>query len=333
MSIVDTVGIILAAGKGTRMRSIYNETAKVCFKIFDKTLIEYVVDSLKQAGIQSLITIVGYHGEEVMALLHDKSEFVNQTEQKGTGHAVAQTLPLLKKDQVAIIVCGDTPLLTKETLQKLMAYHQENGNDATILEADVEQPFGYGRLVKNGNQLLEIVEEKDASDAIKKIKTINTGVYAINTNMLLDYIPKLTPHNAQNEYYLTQIFQLMVEDKKQVSCYKSMIPSEFLGINDRIQLASASKVIQKRINEKHMLNGITIVDPDTTYIGQDVHIGNDTIIYPNTHIYGKSIIGANCNLGPNAYIANALLQDCVIIKNAVVENQQVSVETKSEKKG
>lgn len=316
---MDVVGIILAAGKGTRMRSIYNETAKVCFPIFDKCMIEYVVDSLKEAEITKLITIVGYKANEVQEVLKDKSEYVYQLEQKGTGHAILQTLPLLKKDQVAVIVCGDTPLLKKETLQALLKFHQDEQNQATILEAEVENPFGYGRLVKEQNRLLKIVEERDASEEIKKIRTINTGVYVIDTNELLNYILKLKPSNAQNEYYLTDIFQLMVQDKKKVTCYKTSDSSEFLGVNDRIQLAKATKIIQKRINEKHMLNGVTIMDPDTTYIGKDVLIGNDTILYPNTHLFKNTIIGANCKIGPNVFLQDTIVKDCGIIENGIVK--------------
>ena len=325
-----TVGIILAAGKGTRMNSIYNETAKVCFKIFDKTMIEYVVDSLKQANIQELITIVGYKAEEVITLLNDKSQYVYQKEQKGTGHAIMQVLSQLQSNQTAMIVCGDTPLLTSKTLNALLEFHQNNQNDATILEAEVEQPFGYGRLVKENGRLLKIVEQKDATEKEKKIKTINTGVYVINTNDLLHYIPMLQPKNQQNEYYLTDIFQLMVKDQKKVACYPTLDCLEFLGVNDRIQLASATKIIQKRINDYHMLKGVTIVDPNTTYIGKDVLIGNDTIIYPNSFIDGQTIIGANCKIGPNAIIHNALIQDCVIIKNVVVENEHVDIQSKKE---
>ena len=167
-----TVGIILAAGKGTRMNSIYNETAKVCFKIFDKTMIEYVVDSLKQANIQELITIVGYKAEEVITLLNDKSQYVYQKEQKGTGHAIMQVLSQLQSNQTAMIVCGDTPLLTSKTLNALLEFHQNNQNDATILEAEVEQPFGYGRLVKENGRLLKIVEQKDATEKEKKLKRL-----------------------------------------------------------------------------------------------------------------------------------------------------------------
>ena len=152
----------------------------------------------------------------------------------------------------------------------------------------------------------------------------------INTNDLLHYIPMLQPKNQQNEYYLTDIFQLMVKDQKKVACYPTLDCLEFLGVNDRIQLASATKIIQKRINDYHMLKGVTIVDPNTTYIGKDVLIGNDTIIYPNSFIDGKTIIGANCKIGPNAIIHNALIQDCVIIKNVVVENEHVDIQSKKE---
>lgn len=240
-----------------------------------------------------------------------------------------QVLPSLKENQTAIIVCGDTPLLTKDTLKALIDYHNQTNSDATILEADVDNPYGYGRLVKENGDLVKIVEEKDASADIKKINTINTGVYVISTNSLLKYIPMLKPVNAQNEYYLTDIFQLLISDNQKVSCFKTMNSSEFLGVNDRVQLAQATKVIQKQINEKHMLKGVTIVDPDTTYIGMDVLIGNDTIIYPNTHLYGKTIIGTNCQIGPNVYVNNTLLQDCVIIKNKVVENSQLDVTKKN----
>ncbi len=326
---MEKVGIVLAAGKGTRMNSLYNQTAKVCFKIFDKCMIEYVVDALNSVDVKNLITIVGYKAEEVVTLLNNRSDYVYQQEQKGTGHAIMQVLPSLKENQTAIIVCGDTPLLTKDTLKALIDYHNQTNSDATILEADVDNPYGYGRLVKENGNLVKIVEEKDASVDIKKINTINTGVYVISTNSLLKYIPMLKPVNAQNEYYLTDIFQLLISDNQKVSCFKTMNSSEFLGVNDRVQLAQATKVIQKQINEKHMLKGVTIVDPDTTYIGMDVLIGNDTIIYPNTHLYGKTIIGTNCQIGPNVYVNNTLLQDCVIIKNKVVENSQLDVTKKN----
>ena len=325
-----TIGIILAAGKGTRMNSLYNETAKVCFKIFDKTMIEYVLDTLHEANIQDLITIVGYKSEDVITLLNDKSQYVYQKEQKGTGHAIMQVLPQLPPNQIAVIVCGDTPLLTAKTMNLLIQYHQNNHNDATILEAEVQNPYGYGRLVKKQNQLMQIVEQKDASEEIQKIKTINTGVYVINTNELLQYIPLLKPKNQQNEYYLTDIFQLMVQNQKKVSCYPTTDCQEFLGVNDRIQLAHATKNNQKRINEKHMLKGVTIIDHDTTYIGKDVLIANHTIIFPNSYLDGQTIIGANCKIGPNVMIHNALIQDCVIIDNVVVKNQHIDIQTKQE---
>lgn len=315
------IGIILAAGKGTRMKSLCNDSAKVCFKIFDKSMVEYVFETLNEAGIDDVITIVGHKSEDVAEVLGTRCQYAKQVEQKGTGHAVMQAIPFLKANTTSIIVCGDTPLLSVETLKKLIKYHEDNQHDATILEAVIENPKGYGRLLKEGQYLKKIIEEKDANEEQKKINCINTGVYAIETNLLIEYLNFLTPKNAQNEYYLTDIFGLMVKDKKKIGCVEIIDKNEFLGVNDRLQLAKATKLIQQRINNFHMLNGITIVDPATTYIGRDVRIGNDTTIYPNTHIYGNSIIGTNCRLGPNVEIYDSIIENDIKLHNKVVIEQ------------
>lgn len=319
---MENIGVILAAGKGTRMKSLVNSKAKVCFKIFDKAMIEYVYDALSQAKVNNIVTIVGHSSDEVIELLNTRCDFALQKEQKGTGHALMQTIPYLKKDTNTVIVCGDTPLLSTSTIEKLIETHVKEENVATILEAEVENPFGYGRLIKDkyGN-LVKIVEEKDANEKEKKIKFINTGVYVIQTNFLIDYLKLLKPKNAQNEYYLTDIFKLFVDDSLKVRSCLLEDKVEFLGVNDRVQLALATKYMQRRINEKHMLNGISIVDPDTTYIGSDVVIGNDTTIYPNTFLYGHSIVGTNCNIGPNSYIVDSIIDNDVSTKNSVIENQ------------
>ncbi len=298
--------IILAAGKGTRMKSRLENKSKVSYEILGVPLVKYVLNSLKPLNIEKIVTIVGFGGETSKAIVEDVSSVVWQKEQKGTGHAIMQTTPELKdKKGETIILCGDTPLLRSETLNKLMDEHEINNNQLTVLGAKVPNPFGYGRLVidENGN-LTKIVEQKECSEEEKLIDVVNTGVYVFDNELLYKYLDELKPNNKAGEYYLTDLIEIFKHNNHKVGVSIMMGDEEMLGINDRFQLAYATKLMKQRINNALMYNGVTIEDPDNTYIGPYVDIAPDTIIKPNTTILGNTVIGERNTIGPNTYLEN-----------------------------
>lgn len=306
--------IVLAAGKGTRMKSLREDVSKVSFPILGKPLVKYVVDALKPLGLEELITIVGFGGETTKKIVENDSKVVWQKEQKGTGHAVMQAAPLLEnKDGLTIICCGDTPLLKAKTLEALLSSHETNGNALTILTAVVDDPHGYGRIVKEGNRVTRIVEQKDCTKEQDLIKEINSGVYVFDNRELFKDLKKLTPNNAQGEYYLTDVIAMFVEDGLKVSTFALSKIEETMGINDRYQLGKAAKMMQHRLNKRYMLAGVSIEDETCTYIAPDTPIGQDTVIKPGTHIYGNSKIGKGCVIGPNAYLENVVLEDGAVV--------------------
>lgn len=314
--------IILAAGKGTRMKTKSEDISKVSFPILGKPFVRYVLDALKPLNLDKIVTIVGYGGEHAKKIVEDSSEVVWQKEQKGAGHAVMQVTPVLEgKEGETIICCGDTPCLTPETLGAMFDYHEANHNQMTVMTSILDNPHGYGRIVKDGDRILKIQEQKDCSPEEEKIQEVNAGVYIVDNKLLFEYINKLTPNNAAKEYYLTDILGLLVNAGYKVGSFYVKDTEETIGINDRYQLSVGMKLLQKRINKKHMLNGVTIVDPDTTYIGPDVEILNDTEILPNTLILGHTKIGYACRVGPNSYIDNCQIGNNVILDNAKAENK------------
>ena len=312
--------IVLAAGKGTRMKSKREDISKVSFPILGRPLVKYVLEALKPLNMDKIVTIVGFGGEMTKSIVEKDSEIVWQKEQKGTGHAVMQTSSLLKgKEGEVLICCGDTPLLSTKTLEELLKKHEEEGNSMTVLTFYTEEPKGYGRIVKEGNRVIRIVEEKDCNAEERKIKEVNAGVYVFDNELLFTYLDKLTPNNAAGEYYLTDILYSFVKAGFKVGSYCLPDKEDTLGINDRYQLSIAAKIIQRRINKELMLSGVSIEDPDTTYIGPDVKVGRDTIIKPNTYIYGKCEIGEDNVLGPNLYLENVEIGD----ENEIIESHLV----------
>lgn len=322
--------IILAAGKGSRMKSKLDHISKVSYEIFDIPLVKHVLLSLKPLDVSKIVTIVGFGGETTKGIVQDESEVVWQLEQKGTGHAVMQTAPVLEGEKGAtIVLCGDTPLLTTRTLQGLFETHFNNKNQLTVLGAKVENSNGYGRLVINSDGALEkIVEQKDASESELKIDIVNTGVYVFDNELLYKYLKEITPNNKAGEYYLTDLIEIFKNNGHKVATSLMYGDEEMLGINDRRQLALASKLMRTRINDSLMLSGVTIEDPDTTYISPYVHIEPDTIIKPNTHILGNTNIGA-CNIiGPNSYIKNSTIGNNNTIDNSHIVDCEVENDNK-----
>ncbi len=322
-----TMALILAAGKGTRMKS---HKSKLVHEIYGKTLIERVVDTAEKASIDDIIAIVGYKKEEVIAVLKDRVKYAYQEEMLGTGHAVMQAKEYLQnKEGKVIILSGDVPLLRSETIVALL---NESENDATILTAIYDNPYGYGRIVRDNNGYVEdIIEEKDASESEKAIQEINSGIYVFDIQNLLEALTEITPNNNQNEYYLTSVIKIMHDKGLKIGTITVGDNTEILGVNDKTQLEYLTSILKRRINNMHMQNGVIIEDANNTYIYDDVEIGADTVIHPNTTIKSGVKIGENCNIGPNAYIRekceladNVKIGSFTEIKNAKIgENTKV----------
>lgn len=297
----EVVALVLAAGKGTRMKS---DKSKLVHKIYGKELVRRVVETAQKAGVDDIITVVGYKREQVQLVLGDSVKYAYQDEMLGTGHAVMQAEKYLKDKHGKIVVLnGDVPILRPETLKELIDKSIKNKEYATILTAIYNNPTGYGRIIRDiGGNIKEIIEEKDLAEDQKSIQEINAGIYCFDIQELLKALKEIKPNNAQNEYYLTDVVKIMNEKGLKTGAVIVEDNTEILGVNDKLQLELLTKVLKLRINQYHMRNGVTIEDIDNTYIYDDVEIGTDTVIHPNTTIKNDVVIGKDCELGPNAYI-------------------------------
>ena len=311
----NTMAIVLAAGKGTRMKS---KKSKLVQKIYGKEVVRRAVENAEKAGVGEIVAVVGYMKEEVMAVLGDKVKYAVQDEMLGTGHAVLQAKEYLKgKKGKVLVLNGDVPLIRPETLNKLLEKSIENKEYATLLTAIYDNPKGYGRIVRDeGGNVAAIVEEKDTTDDQKEIKEINAGIYCFDIEELLAALENLSPDNAQGEYYLTDVIEIMNKKGLKTGAVVVEDNTEILGINDRIQLEMLTNVLQMRINTEYMRKGVTIEDINTTYIYDDVEIGMDTVIHPNTTIKSDVKIGEDCEIGPNAYIR----EGCRLANNVKIGN-------------
>ena len=295
--------VILAAGKGTRMKS---NTPKVLHKIFEKPLLGYILDNVKNIVNESFV-IVGHHAEEVTEYVeknYKSAKTVLQSPQLGTGHAVSMVCPFLQNfEGEVIILCGDTPLITEKTLKDFLEYHNSKNSDLTVMSTVFENPTNYGRIIRESDNSLKcIVEEKDATADQKAVKEVNAGIYCLNWGKIKDAFSQLTSNNAQGEYYLTDIIAWGKKNNLNVNAYILENSDEIYGINSRSNLATATKIMNERKLNSLMDNGVTIVDPLSTWISEDTQIGSDTVIYPATYIEGKNIIGKNCKIGPCAHL-------------------------------
>jgi len=319
--------LILAAGKGTRMKS---KKAKVLHHAGGAPLIEHVVAAARSLSPDVTIT-VGHQAEKVRELIPEAT-FVEQKEQLGTGHAVMmarEAFSGFKGD--LLILPGDVPLIAAGTLQNFAAFHREGRYTASVLTAEVENPFGYGRIVRRGDSEVEsIVEHRDATPEILRIAEINTSIYVFNTPALFDALTKVRNENSQKEFYLTDVIGILVSQQKKVGAFKVPHANEILGINTRAELVSVDRILRRRKCEALMADGVTIVDPDSTFIDGAVQIGADTIIYPSVQISGRTTIGEDVTVHSFCRIANSaigsrstILDGCIIVDSSVGEDISV----------
>lgn len=314
--------IILAAGKGTRMKS---KLYKVLHPVCGKPMVEHIMNRVTEINPEKIVTVVGHGADMVKEQLGDRSLYALQAEQLGTGHAVIQAKEFLQgKKGTTLVISGDTPLLTSETLNNLFAYHQEKNASVTILTATAENPTGYGRIIRDNLGIVEkIVEQKDATTNEALVKEINTGTYCFDNELLFDALENLNTDNAQGEYYLTDIVEILKTNGKIVAAYQTNDYDESLGVNDRIALSEANRIMQCRINRQHMRNGVTLRDPLTTYIDAGVVIGSDTVIEPGVELKGNTVIGEDCLITASSQIVDSEIEDNVVIKASVVEESIV----------
>ncbi|MGA0097838.1 MAG: bifunctional UDP-N-acetylglucosamine diphosphorylase/glucosamine-1-phosphate N-acetyltransferase GlmU [Bacilli bacterium] len=318
-------GIIMAAGKGTRMKSLDPTRSKVAFDLLGTPLVGHVLEALKPLALLKVITIVGHGGETTAKVVEGQSEVVWQREQKGTGHAVMQVAPLLEgKEGSTLIVSGDTPLITTQSLQKLVNTHVHNHFDLTILTSIVSQPFGYGRMVRNAQgQVTAIVEEINATDEEKKIQEINTGFYVFHNTLLFQYLKELPPNPKNGEYNITFLIKMFMDKGFKVGTETVGTFEETLGINDRAQLAEARLIMMRRINHQHMVQGVTIENPDNTFISPQVKIGQDTVIQSGVYLIGNVVIGQANTITANTRIENATIGNHNVIESSKIIDSSI----------
>ena len=318
--------IVLAAGQGTRMKS---KLYKVLHPVCGKPMVQHVVDHIGTLNVERIVTIVGHGAEMVKEQLGEQSEYVLQAEQLGTAHAVQQAEPILGTlEGTTLVVCGDTPLIRPETMKALFDYHTSQNAKATILTAVASDPTGYGRILRDvkGN-VAQIVEQKDATEEQRKVTEINTGTYCFDNKALFEALKLVKNDNAQGEYYLPDVIEILQKQGEIVAAYVTDNFDETLGVNDRFALSQAEEIMRARINERHMRNGVTIINPATTHISADAVIGSDTVIQPGCIIEGNTVIGEDCVIGPNSHIVNSTIGHATTIHSSVVLDSTVGNET------
>jgi bifunctional UDP-N-acetylglucosamine pyrophosphorylase / glucosamine-1-phosphate N-acetyltransferase len=298
--------VILSAGKGTRMKS---KLPKALHPICGKPMTQYVIDACRSSGINNCIVVIGYGAEQVREALGDGVGYALQPEQLGTGDACRRAISLLSDDEGDVLVLpGDAPLISPKELSRMAAEHAASGAAATMLTATLDDAGHYGRVVRaEDGSVARIVEAKDASDKEQRIREINTGIYCFSLPILRKCLERITPANAQGEYYLTDVIGLMADDGLQVAAVESGDPNTVLGVNHRVDLAHLTGIIRRQILDRLMLGGVTIIDPSSTYVDHDVQVGPDTIIYPQTTLEKGCSIGEDCTIGPSSRLTNACI--------------------------
>lgn len=304
--------VIMAAGKGTRMKS---KLPKVMHTLAGKPMLQHVLDCVRSVQIQRSLVILGHGREQIEPILSGQAEVVVQEQQLGTGHAIMQAIPHCHEVDHIIVLSGDQPLIQPETIKRLIEVHIENNACATLLTASFENPFGLGRIVKEGDKFSRVVEEKDATDEERQIKEINTGTYCFNVAKLREALKKITPKNAQGEYYLTDVFALFHSQGEVIRTYCTEDVHEALGINSRAQLALAEEVLRQRILADWMEEGVTIIDPHSTFIEAEVILQRDVILQPFTILKGRTQVEEDAVIGPHT-----TLTDCTVGRGSEVSH-------------
>jgi len=321
---MDFISIILSAGMGTRMKS---RIPKVLHKVCGKELTKWVIEASENAGASKTVTVIGHMSEMVKETIGNITDYAVQSEQLGTGHAVMQAMKYINECSGCVVILnGDTPLIKADTIKKAVEYHSRSGNSATVITAVLEDSTGYGRIIRNDDgSVLGIVEQKDADSEQLLIKEINSGMYVFNAKELADALEKLTPNNAQGEYYLTDTLSIILSDGKKIGAYMLEDNDEIRGINDKYQLSEADKIMRKRINKKHMMAGVIMTEPDNTYIEDSVVIEADAVIEPNVTLKGNTVIHTSCVVGNGSKIVNSEVGEgvdivCSVIIDSIVHN-------------
>lgn len=319
---MEAKALILAAGAGTRMKS---NKPKVAHEMLGKPLVRWVVDAARQAGCEDVHVVIGHGREQVEPLLGDCA-ISYQLEMLGTGHTVMCAADKLGGYEGNIVVlCGDSPLIRPATIEALISAHEATGSAATVLTMEPANPFGYGRIVRDeSGNVCGIVEEKDCTDEQRAIRECNSGVFCFSAPALLSHLDKLDRNNAQDEYYLTDMLALLAADGLTVSSMVVEDDDECLGVNSRSQLAAASKIAQRRINEQLMAEGVTMLDPNLVWVGPDCIVESDVELLPMTMLWGNTRVLSGCVVGPNTR-----LTDCAIGADNVLE-EVVGIETTTE---
>ncbi len=321
---MSAAALVLAAGEGTRMKS---HLPKVAHRILGVSMVELVVDAVRSAGVNRVVVVVGHRAEVVRGLLPGET-CVLQEQQLGTGHAVMTGIRALEGLTGSLLVLsGDTPLLTPDTLRRLISAREEAGAAVALLTAHVREPGGYGRILRDAvGAVTGIVEDRDLAPEQRDIDEVNTGTYCFDAAALAAHIHKLTPENAQREYYLTDMIAHLRAGGLGVVAMPTEDPGETIGVNTRVQLAEASKVLQRRINRRHMLDGVTITDPDLAWVAPGVTLGRDVVLEPMTFLYGSTSVGDRAVIGPNSRLTNTEVGAGAVIDSAVCVSARVGEE-------
>ena len=313
--------IIMAAGKGTRMKS---DLPKVVHLAHGKPMIVRIIDALNALNVEENVLVLGHKREKILEVLGNGVSYVVQEEQLGTGHAVKQAVPKIKDyDGDVLIINGDIPLIRKQTLIDFYNFYKSENADGIILSAIFENPFSYGRVLKDGNKVIRIVEEKEANEEQKKVKEINAGVYIFKAQDLVKALEKINNNNEKGEYYITDVIEILSNENKKVISYSLEDSMEIQGVNSKVELALVSKVLRERKNTSLMEDGVILIDPATAYIDDEVKVGRDTTIYPNVTLQGNTEIGENSEILSGTRIIDSKIYDNVRIESSVIEESIV----------
>lgn len=318
----DVLALILAAGKGKRMRSRFS---KVMHHLSGRPMLDHVLDTLDGAGIEKLAVITGYGEDQVKGHLGDRADCITQEKQLGTGHAVMQADSMLADFQgLVLITYGDTPLWRADTIRDALDRANEPNTSGVVLTMRLDDPTGYGRVIRGAKgHVQKIVEQKDATEAEQLVAEVNSGTYCFRGELLREALKELSPNNAQGEYYLTDVIEILIRKGHRILAHEVADPTEAMGVNSRIDLAAAEQILQRRTLDRLMENGVTVVDPKSTWVDSRVEVGQDTILLPNTVLRGFTVIGEGCRIGPNTELSDARIGPGTTVRHSVIEGMNI----------